>query len=173
MKRRIFVAVGISKNLRDDVLSWEKSFSSLPVRWLEGKNLHITLVPPWYEEDIESVVRKLDTVKGEQFDMEFSHVTYAPNEREPRLIWAEGQAPERLIDFNGKLTALLSQKEETHPFRLHLTLARFRSENFSSFPVKELNEKVFWRDKVNSFVLMESLLSPKGADYNVLAEFPI
>ncbi len=192
MSRRIFVAVGISKELQDEILSWEKKIlSSRPsfarategrVRWLEGKNLHITLVPPWYEENIESVIRKLNAVREEfparggpavGWDMEFNHVTYGPNEREPRLIWAEGQAPERLIDFKRKLTASLGQKEEKRPFRLHLTLARFRPERLSSFPIKELQERIEWRDKAKSFLLMESHLYKTGADYDVVKEFSL
>ncbi len=168
------MALGISDKLESEILEWEKAFSKLPVRWLLGKNLHITLVPPWYEENIEAVIQKLNTVKSTGvFDIEFNKVTFGPDPKRPRLIWAEGEASKPIVELKTALEKILNKEPERRLFRLHLTLARFRPETFSSFPIKELNEKVFWRDRVTSFLLMESRLSREGADYTTLREFPI
>lgn len=181
MKRRIFVAVSISKTLQDKILAWEKRWQSasrrIPVRWLAGKNLHITLVPPWYTEDVEAVKQQLAKVrfvgtKGD-FVMAFRRVTYGPDPRHPRLIWAEGEAPREMVALKEKIEKALRVKPERRAFLLHLTIARFRTETFSSFPVKTLNKKVAWRDTVSSFVLMESRLSSAGADYEILESIPL
>ena len=175
MKHRIFVAIGIPNDLQEEILRWEKLHEKLPVRWLSGKNLHITLVPPWHEEDIKTVAEKLTAVHSavSPFELAFNEVAYGPDARQPRLIWAEGKTPKELPALKATLEHALEQKPENRLFRLHLTLARFRTETFSSFPVKQLNEKISWRDTAHSFILMESHLAPGGADYEILQEFAL
>ena len=174
MSHRIFIAIPISQPLQQEILEWEKGFPQLPVRRLVGKNLHITLVPPWYEE--ESQITKCKALIAEAtsefkpFGLKFARVTFGPDQREPRLIWAEGTAPKEIVELRDKLLRVFSRPAEKRTFKTHLTLARFRPETFSSFPVKNLDEKVYWPEKVSSVVLMESHLSRDGADYEVIAE---
>lgn len=173
MKRRIFVALPISDALQEEIVRWEQRFQKLPVRWLLGKNLHITLVPPWYEENVEGVIQKLSSVimEDKHCSLDFSRVAYGATSREPRLIWAEGGAPSQLLTLKERIESALGVEPERRSFKLHLTLARFRPETFSSFPLKELNESVAWHQSCDSFVLMESHLSRAGADYEILKSF--
>lgn len=173
MKKRIFVAAAISSELQKEILEWGKEHEELPVRWLAGKNLHITLIPPWYADDIESVIEKLRTIKGQPFDIEFNKVTYGPGPERPRLIWAEGGAPAEIRELKIQLEKLLNKEPEKRTFTLHLTIARFRPETFVSFQVKKLDEKVAWHEKISSIVLMEAHLSSKGADYEILSRFTL
>lgn len=180
---RVFIALPISEKLQDDVLDWEKNFlESFPgmrgqVRWLAGKNLHITIIPPWYENDVGGLSKKLASLRGKfnSFEIEFLKVAYGPSSsgRNRRLIWAEGRAPEETLEIKSGLESFLGKSPEERPFKTHLTLARFRPETFSSFPVKNLDEDVFWRNKIDSFVLMESKLSPSGSDYEILEKIPL
>jgi len=172
MTKRLFVALLTAPTLQKEILGWQERFANLPVRWLAGKNLHITLVPPWYEQDDASVIAKLEKLRGKQkpFALRFEKVTFGPDPRQPRLVWAEGQTPRELIELKTDIGKALAQKSDSRQFLLHLTLARFRPENFLSFPIKKLNEKVSWREEIKSFVLMESHLSSQGADYETLAE---
>lgn len=178
MKRRIFVAITISERFQREISEWETKYRELPVRWLAGKNLHITLVPPWYEEDVNKVIKKLAIGKlSDPLEIRFTKVDFGPNPRRPRLIWAEGETGNKILEMRDKITEKLDIRSEKleqrtdRPFKTHLTLARFRPETFSSFSVKRLSESVDWRDDVGSFVLMESHLSREGADYEVLQKF--
>lgn len=60
MKHRLFIAITLSEELQKEILAWEvlwqKRLDSR-IRWLAGKNLHLTLVPPWYEENVGETVR--------------------------------------------------------------------------------------------------------------------
>ena len=173
-QKRIFVAVPISEALQDAIWNWHQAFEDLPVRWIEGKNLHITLVPPWYENDVPAVLSKLRTVRDAgPFVLDLARVAYGPDPRSPRLIWAEGRTPSGLTALKKSIELALSVRFEERPFRLHLTLARFRPERFSNFAVRTMNENVAWREPVRTFVLMESQLLPTGADYDILEEFPL
>jgi 2'-5' RNA ligase len=100
-------------------------------------------------------------------------VSFGPTPKKPRLIWAEGQASREILDLRLKIYEALGRKSEGRPFKLHLTLARFRPADFAAFPLKVLNEKVPWRERFGSFVLMRSRLSPQGADYEAVEEFKL
>lgn len=174
-KRRLFVAVKISEALQKEILVWREKFSGrLPdkVRWLSGKNLHITLIPPWYESNIKDQISKIKEVKVLPFEISFTKVKYGPNSRCPRLIWAEGKAPKELVRLKRVLEKIFPEYKNTHKeWFMHLTIARFDPSEISSSPVKQLDEEILWRDDISSFVLIESHLSRKGADYEVLEEF--
>ncbi|MEK7122663.1 MAG: RNA 2',3'-cyclic phosphodiesterase [Patescibacteria group bacterium] len=172
-KRRIFVALPIEKKLQDEILAWEEQFTKLSVRWLTGKNLHVTLVPPWYTEDVEEVCEKLTTCEGsiDECDIAFTRVSYGATPREPRLILTEGETPLQLTALKQRIENALAAEPEKRSYKLHLTLARFRPETFPSFPIQKLDEHVAWHQACTRFVLMESHLSRSGADYEILTSF--
>lgn len=171
-KKRIFIAIPISEDVQKEILKWTKRYKKLPVRWLAGKNLHITLIPPWYTDNVETVIKKLKKVECPPFDIEFSKVSYGPDPKRPRLIWAEGTASESVVCLKDKLEKMLPEYKSTYKeWLMHMTIARFDPDTFSSFPVKKIDEKVIWQDNIKTFVLMESHLSREGADYEILETF--
>lgn len=177
---RLFVAIPISEDLQNQAFNFRKNYKNLHVRWLSGKNLHITLVPPWYTQDIASVKEKLESLKGKisPFNVKFENISFGPNQSSPRLIWASGKTPPQIIELKTLSEKALGEKNlgekafnrqpENRPFILHLTLARFRPEDFKNFPIKSLDERIDWVENINSIVLMESHLSQQGADYEIL-----
>lgn len=178
MPKRIFIAIKIQPQLYPVITRWRKSyFGKLPVRWIKEKNLHITLVPPWYEPEdkIDNLTNKVEEgLRGfEPFKVLFERVCFGPDEKRPRLIWAEGEASEEILALKRKVEEILHKTPEKRDFKLHLTLARFGSEEFKKFSVKTLDDRVFWEQKVDSFCLFESKLSPEGAEYEVLGTFKL
>lgn len=177
-KKRIFVAVAISKSLQRKIFDWKKKHKSArwwtSVRWLVSKNLHITLIPPWYEKNVDNVKNRLarqSFSEGGAFNILFEKVEFGPDLKKPRLIWTTGKTPKEALNLKKSLEKTLKRKSEYRTWKLHLTIARFREEDFDKFPVKKLDEHVEWKEKVRSFVLMESHLSPKGADYKILKKY--
>lgn len=168
--RRIFVAIAVSAATQKKAQEWESSYQNLPVRWLAPKNLHVTLIPPWYEDNVERVKSILRSAVGsaKPFTISFDRVEFGPNLRQPRLIWTHGSCPPEILALRMGIARVLDHELEKRPFTTHLTLARFRPEEFSNFPIKNISESVDWREEVGSFVLMESHLYPDGAEYEVL-----
>lgn len=180
MRRRIFIAIPISEKLREEILLWEKKYVALPVRWLAGKNLHITLVPPWEANDkgVQAAIARMYSFRqgvrpSGGAEIVFNRVSYGPDLRAPRLIWAEGSAPEEIISIKKRLEAAFGTRNEYRPWLPHLTLARFSGEKFADFPVKNIDDRVEWHQVADRVALMESLRTERGADYKVLAEFPV
>lgn len=173
MRRRVFVAVTLPRSARDEVAAWQARYRQLPVRWISGENLHVTLVPPWYTDDAKAVRETLGMVVGRRFTLNFRNVSYGPDSRAPRLIWAEGETPPELPNLKAAVERYADRDHDARPYAMHMTLARFRPEEFSSFPVKVIADRVQWSFPAETFALMESHLAPEGAEYRVLEEFKL
>ncbi len=169
--KRVFIAIDCSKKLRATIEEWQNSHRQLPVRWIGGSNLHVTLLPPWDEENTDGLCTSLYELKdvAHPFNIAFHTIAYGPTSNDPRLIWAEGHHSQELSQMKHVLENKLHQISQNRPFTPHITLARFRPEQFRGFSVKVLHEKIQWVEHVSSFVLMESRLLPNGAEYEILA----
>jgi 2'-5' RNA ligase len=175
---RVFVAIPLSAELQEHAHTLRKAHSNLPIRWLEPKDLHITLIPPWHasDGDVASAIEKLSAIQRSgiaPFRIEFVSVEFGPNPRRPRLLWASGEAPEALARLRRTAYHLLGAITDGKRFRLHSTLARFRQEGFAAFPSKTLRERVAWMMTVERVSLLESHLLPQGASYTEIASFPL
>lgn len=168
-KKRIFVAIKISDEIVEKVVAFQKGFEKLPLRLILPQNLHITLIPPWYEQDLDTVVSRLRKVRQGVFEIAFTKLTIGPR-RDPRLIWARGETQPLLTQLTINIEKSLKRLPSGGPILMHMTIARFRKEQMSA-EIKNLNEPIYWTQKVDSFVLMESHLSPKGASYTVIEKF--
>jgi len=159
MKKKIFIGVKLSSDLQKKILAWQEKHSDFKVRWLKPENLHLTLVPPWFEENIEEVKEKMSLLKGElrPFILKFDKITIGPNGKHKRLIWLEGKG-EEYKNLAKKMQKYFSveDKREILP---HVTIARFKS--FA----QELQEKIDWPEEVNNLTLFESL---GNSEYKVL-----
>jgi len=170
---RIFIAIPISEKLQKKIANYRDFYHGLPVRWLEGKNLHITLVPPWEEDDIDKVDKILKPLENKfgKIEIGFKNISFGPNPRNSRLIWATGKTPQKIIELKKSLEQVLNKPSKRKDFLLHLTIARFRPEDFKNFPIKKIDDKMNWQDIAEEFVIMQSHLSRQGADYEILKRY--
>lgn len=177
MTKRIFVGIPISKELQDEVLQWRGRILIREARWIEPKNLHITLVPPWESNYVNDVIeilkrsfalRAQDDDKIQDFAVNFNSIRYGPNNREPRMVWLSGQPPKEILDLRFKIFESLQKPIDSRPFNLHATLARLKNQAAS---LPDIETKVNWKMGVRKFFLYESPLLPEGSDYRVLSEF--
>ncbi len=141
---RLFIALPASEALQNQINSWVRNHSSMSVRWIAPKNLHITLIPPWEEQNVDSLKNKFSLFKPQTsgFELLFEKVTFGPTAQQPRLIWATGKTPEALLNLKSELEQYLNIVSQNRSFNLHLTLARFKSEAFVNLPQKTLNDNV-------------------------------
>ena len=102
-----------------------------------------------------------------------------PGIRRPRVLWlGVGGEVARLIALQRVLDQGFERcgiKQEERPFRAHLTLARIKSPQGLSGLDKVLEEKEAESAgpfEAKGLILFKSDLTPKGARYTVLADFP-
>src|SRR3990172_10442808 len=124
--KRVFIGIKIDKSLYPKIDAWRENVSGFSgLRWIDNKNLHITLVPPWYEFDLERILKIMDGINFKNpILMIFYNVGMGPSKKNPRLIWAEGKDNKILEKLKVLLDKSLGMTEK-RPFKLHLTLARF------------------------------------------------
>lgn len=172
MEKRIFIGIEASQNIKNQVSKVKNNYRDIPLlRWIKDRNLHITLLPPWYEENLEEIRKKLKNIKSEfkPFTLKFSELKLGPTSKSPRLIWAEGETSEELNKLQRLLEKSFKKLPEKREFKLHLTLARFKFDNFAEDQRPNIYEKILWIQKVNSITLFESVLRPSGAEYIVIS----
>jgi RNA 2',3'-cyclic 3'-phosphodiesterase len=172
---RIFVAFPLSQQLQEIILNWRKTYDDFPVRWLEGKNLHITLIPPWEEENPATIIEKLQSLKHKfgAFQVAFTETGFGSDPAKPRLIWATGPTPQELLYIKADSERLLDKQPARETFLTHTTLARFKPHDFKNFPTANLAKHISWSEQINSLVLMQSHRLPDGADYEILTEISL
>lgn len=177
LKQRVFLAIPISENIKEEIRDWRKSLTGTwPVRWIAPENLHITLVPPWYEEEenLPEITKLLSTNYELQqikpFEINLTTISFGPKKNSPRLIWASGETSFGVSNFLNAIYQILNTPAGSRPFTTHLTLARFEPGLFHRFKNTHLPQKISWQFEVNSFSLMESHLKPSGAEYQILKE---
>ncbi|MDW8279816.1 MAG: RNA 2',3'-cyclic phosphodiesterase [bacterium] len=164
---RIFVALPISDKFSEFILKIQKEFMNFPARWIKKENLHITLVPPWYENNIDSIKQKLQKLENQiaSFKIKFNLIESGPNKNFPRLIWMIGETSQEILNLRLKLYTVLNFKMEQKEFKIHLTIARFKETNKN---LNKIYKNIFWEENFSQFILMKSNLLKSGAEYEIL-----
>jgi len=147
------MAIKIPPVLEKTVELWQNKHSDFGVRWVKPKNLHITLIPPWYvdENQLLDVINKTKEAVSRiaPFEIGFNKVSFGPSPENPRLIWAEAdcsasagnlaERPREAQKFPGVSPRRRNEGETTQEFiglKNDLEDTLFKSQN-SGFYKKE------------------------------------
>lgn len=174
--RRVFVGLPAGRELVEAAGEFRRAHAGLKVRWTRPENLHLTLVPPWQCLDVEAVCRALcdEAAWQSPFEVFFEHISFGPDPRRPRLVWATGAAPAGLPEFARSLLAATGAPGEPRKsFLLHLTIARFNSRDLDAMGQRKMREPVAWHGTFDALCLYESHLKPGGAEYRELCRFTL
>jgi 2'-5' RNA ligase len=175
MKKRIFIAILLSKKIKEDILNWEEKIKNLPIRIIPQENLHLTIIPPWYEDNPEKTAKKIDAISGKfgEIEIKFKKIKLGPNKINPRLIWVEGESPEPLIKLKTELEQILGILPDKKNLKAHITIARFKPFQFKYFSDKKIEENIEWSEKAKELAILESKLLKDGAKYTIIKKIKI
>jgi 2'-5' RNA ligase len=185
---RAFIAIDLPKELHA-ALSREQSVlrrAAPDARWTRPEGIHLTLKFLGEITDRQCArVREALGLLGplEKFSVEVKGFGFFPDARRPRVFWAGVEAPpalEKLAQEIEKAAARLGFTPENRPFKPHLTLARFKEPRPQPALLAAIAERTggapeafsLGRFEASEFFLYESKLSPEGAEYLKLAQFP-
>jgi 2'-5' RNA ligase len=169
----------VKKNIAE--LANELKAAGAGVKWVEAKNLHISLKFLGWVED-----RKLDeltdlttkAVAGTgSFKARFESIGTFPEGKSPRVIWAGTvEGGERLCNLAKILEETLSKagfRSEDREFKPHITIARVK-EKKGADKLKEkignIKEAKFGEALVDRIYIMKSTLTPTGPIYEKVKE---
>lgn len=182
-KIRAFIAVRIPDDIQSELCRLGAQFRSEIRRasWVREGNIHLTLkfLGDIERSMIDQISRELKSIaeKTRRFEMAIDHLGVFPNPRRPRVLWVgvndgRDQLSELAAQVDDALAGLGFPKEE-RAFRPHLTLARIKASHDLTSAL-EANERFNRLSvEVNSFELIRSQLTPKGAIYTTIEEFKL
>jgi len=162
----------------------ELAASTADVRWVNPKNIHLTLkfLGNIRDEDIPRAAQIVDdSFRGiSPFEIEVKGLGAFPSVSSPRIIWAGCQETgvnlEEIHKTLDKRFASLGVKREKRKFHSHITLGRARSKRNIEPLTRDIAD---WADLqigtqiVDKVLLMESRLRPTGAVYSVVHTSPL
>jgi RNA 2',3'-cyclic 3'-phosphodiesterase len=189
---RLFVGIDIDPPIRAAIGKFMEAVRGFApdVRWVKPESLHITLkfIGEW--QRLANLKQELTGVRGEPVDITFGGTGFFPTARSARVFWIGVEAPPQLETLARSIdsaTAKLGIESEKRAFTPHLTLARSGSgrpqrtpgdRNTSLFQrlqnrLPTMPAAAFGTMTAREFFLFESKLSPKGAQYTKLEQFPL
>lgn len=168
MRKRLFIGCLVSKKLQNEIYSWRKK-QNLPVRWIAEKNLHLTIIPPFYDDEKKIIdLIKNFSLTSKHFFLKFNKIVSGPTRKTPRLIWLEGDKNSFLEILKKELEDNLPIKPEKRELLPHITIARFPKN------VKlRISENFQFMEHIESLSLLESKLSRKGAEYEEIIKIKL
>ena len=177
---RAFIAIALSEAVRGRIAEAQRLLrreTSLDVRWVDSQSAHLTLkfLGAVNDSKVAAIGEAMAQVARQAmpFDLSTGEIGAFPSLRRPRVLWLglDGNL-EPLLALQrslGALVAPLGFPTEARAFSPHLTLGRVR-EGLAPYvpapPASLTLESVTQR--VESIVLMQSILRPDGAQYRRL-----
>lgn len=132
---RAFIAVDISAELQQRLVELtqdlRRQMGDVPVRWVPGENMHLTLKflgdVSLANLDVLTDILRAEAAKRKVMDISLGGIGAFPHPRRPRVIWAGVEAPQELEVLQRCIereTARIGYPPEERPFSPHITLGR-------------------------------------------------
>jgi 2'-5' RNA ligase len=176
MKKRLFVAILLQDEIKEELITLQKKFKKLNIRWANSENLHFTIAfLGWIEDSKLEIIKEIlkrATQELMPFILKLEKIILGPDEKRPRMIWASGTYIQDLNKLREIITEQFKKNkisfEDRYPLKFHITLARARGKELFGRKIEEDLDLVF---PVDSIYLMESELKSSGAEYKKIANF--
>ncbi|MCM8766279.1 MAG: RNA 2',3'-cyclic phosphodiesterase [Candidatus Omnitrophica bacterium] len=182
---RTFIAVEISEEVRKEIVQIQEELkkTEADVKWVESKNMHLTLkfLGEVEAEKIELIKENLRRITQEikSFEIAFQGLGVFPNLEFPRVVWVGiEKGKEEMVKLAMKIDDELQKlgfPKERRPFSCHLTLGRVRSSKNRDKLKRAIKERENFKIKsimdLKECILFRSQLTPAGPIYTALAQF--
>ena len=171
---RLFIAAPLPKEIGAALHAYAKTnFAELPVRIMSPEQLHLTFLflGDMPKEQVSIVQDALKNVckEASKFSLSLQRIQVQPDEKHPRLIWAEFEATQEFFDLSEKLRSTFAaylRRKSHHEPKAHITLARFardaQSVSLTLPPLSLLDLSV------SSLELYSSTLTSEGAEHTLV-----
>lgn len=181
-RTRTFIAIDLDKALRNQmtVLQGSLARTGAEVKWLEPRNMHLTLLFLGEVDDRElpSLCKAVSEACSEvsPFAMTVEGVGCFPNLRRPRVLWVGvGDGKEEVVALHDRLEPPLLElgcyRREDRQYTPHLTLGRVTGDGSTDQLTAALTKKADWHGgqiAVREVHVMSSILGRDGPEYAVL-----
>lgn len=182
---RAFIALEISQPHKQKISGLISSLKSsdADIRWLAENQMHLTLkflgnIQQDSVKNISQILRSI-AMDTNAFTMDLTGIGAFPNIKHPKVIWLGIEKGSLSINIlSDKIEQGLEHlgfKREKRLFKPHLTLGRVKSlKNIKK--LLDIIAKIKFQCEefilINKIILFQSTLTPKGAVYSILEEYP-
>lgn len=183
-KIRVFIAIELPKEMLEALASVQDEIkrglkvSMRGISWVKPGNTHLTIkfLGDIDQEDVDDIAEALKKAADgvPPFEVTPGDVGGFPSLKNPRVLWVGLDDSDELTGLHENIETELSVlgfEREDRPFRAHLTLCRIKppadgkAVGRIAEEIKPVTGNSFC---VDSFSLIRSQLSPRGARYTVL-----
>ncbi|VVB75906.1 RNA 2',3'-cyclic phosphodiesterase [Candidatus Tiddalikarchaeum anstoanum] len=173
---RLFTAVEIPVNIRKKVQDLIDKYRKVEpcAKYVAYENIHITLkfLGDVGEKKVDNIIEELGKIKNKKFECRLGKIGGFPNTVHPKVVWVGlKEGADNLVNlYFGIDKATPGFSEELKPYHPHVTLFRCDGIVDKSIFGEQFESDSF---KVENFLLMKSVLTPKGPVYSVVKSFKL
>ncbi|MCK5413248.1 MAG: RNA 2',3'-cyclic phosphodiesterase [Candidatus Pacebacteria bacterium] len=178
MKKRVFITIELPDEIKRELLSNEKRWKNLHIRWINFFKMHITLsfLGEVNRNQLELILSatKETVTEIKPFEISLEKICLGPDQVHPTMFWAMVNVDENLqklkkmIDKNLKLQGFEQEKQD---FKPHIVIARARGNQLkgkqTNIPLKNM------KFKVENIDVMESQLQPSLEKFKLIEKFDL
>jgi 2'-5' RNA ligase len=181
--KRVFVGIDLSRKLTAVIplLRTTVIGPGEDVRWISGRNLHLTLsfLGNISEEEIILLSTHLKEVQQlPKFTITVDGTGSFPDVGAPKILWmGVDKGHDELADLQSivdEISVPYKEKKQEEHFVPHITIGRLKhKKNHSNFDVSAFMNTVYSpiEISINTVSLYESNLTPEGPRYTILSSF--
>ena len=169
--KRLFFALWPDETTRQKIIQFDSLLTDSRLKKVRSKNLHATLVflGTIESEQEENIVKAVNELSASAIDIQFDQLTLWQQKRGILSLTSSFQ-PAALLNLVEQLkNIVLAQgvEIEKRPYTAHITLAR----NLKKRPELDVAPPIQWLS--DSFVLVHSVSTERGVDYQVINTWPL
>lgn len=176
MKKRVFIAINLPNEIKEELLSHVKRWPGLKVKWTHFSDMHITLefLGLVDRAGLDSIILATRNASMEikKFTLCLDRIALGPDESQPTMFWATIHIDAGIMNLKKIMDKNLEQcgfDLEKREFKPHITLARARGNQLkgrkTNIPLKRINFCV------SNIDVMQSQLHPGGSRYKTVESF--
>ncbi|MEA1936770.1 MAG: RNA 2',3'-cyclic phosphodiesterase [Patescibacteria group bacterium] len=176
MKKRIFIAINLPDDIKRELLSYEKRWRNLKVRWTNFNKMHLTIefLGEVNKSGLDAVLSAVEktALKTKPFDIRLDKIVLGPDPVQAKMFWVTIYLDSYLLAFKNLMAENLKQNNfipEEREFKPHITLARARGNQLKGKQTKITLAK--FKFKAEGVEVMQSQLHPGGAKYKAVESF--
>ena len=185
MPKRLFIAIKINPTaeLLDKIAFLENNLSHDLINWTRKDHYHLTLkfLGKVSEKRISSIKKALQNAvdKTARFTMEINSIGVFGSAYNPRVLWLGINEKEKTEGIYQQLALELKKVgfyTDNQNFVPHISIARIKKlsdKKFFQTLLRKSNLENIQTQEVNEVILYESILSTKGAEYQIIETFPL
>ena len=178
MRKRIFVAINLPEEIKRGLLSYERRWKNLHVKWTNFYNLHITLefLGEVNRLELSKILQAIEktSLEVKPFDIKLDKIVLGPDSAQAKMFWVTVCVDDQIMKLKNLINENLKFYDfdlEEREFKPHITLARARGNQLKGKQTNIILQNM--KFKTESIEVMHSQLHLGGAKYKIVESFKL